>query len=95
MVCGLADDELFVLYILYSHRNFRADAGYNSKKLQRIYSKKYDRDFGAGTKRLKNQGYITSIKKKDEKFYISDFKKAVRALSAHDYNVTTGKERPV
>jgi hypothetical protein len=44
---------------------------------------------------LKNQGYITSIKKKDEKFYISDFKKAVRALSAHDYNVTTGKERPV
>lgn len=75
MVCGLADDELFVLYILYSHRNFRADAGYNSKKLQRNYSKKYDRDFGAGTKRLKNRRYITSIKKKDEKFYISDFKK--------------------
>jgi hypothetical protein len=75
MVCGLTDDELFVLYILYSHRNFRADAGYNSKKLQRNYSKKYDRDFGAGTKRLKNRRYITSIKKKDEKFYISDFKK--------------------
>jgi hypothetical protein len=95
MVCDLSNGELFILNVLYSNRNFKPDAGYNSKKLEWIFSKKYTQNFDKAIKNLKNLRYITPIKKKDEKYYISDFKKAVAALTAHGYDVTSGKERPL
>ncbi len=39
MVCDLTNGELFILNILYTGRNFKPDAGYNSKKLAWIFSK--------------------------------------------------------
>ncbi|MDO8871195.1 MAG: hypothetical protein Q7V05_00480 [Methanoregula sp.] len=95
MVCDLTDGELFILNVLYTNRNFKQEAGYNSEKLKKNFSKKYNQNFDKAVKNLKNQGYITPIRKKDEKFYISDFKKAVAALAAHGFNVTTGSSRPL
>ena len=37
----------------------------------------------------------TTIKKADDKIYISDYKKMAVALTAHGYTVTTGRERPI
>jgi len=95
MVCDLTNGELFILNILYSKRNFKSDATYNSEKLKGIFSRKYSQKFDKVLKNLKNQGYIASIKKADDKIYICDFKKAVAALTAHGYTVTTGRERPL
>jgi len=95
MVCDLTNGELFILNILYSNRNFKPDAGYNSEKLKWLFSKKFTQDFDKAIKNLKNQGYITPIKKKDEKFYISDLKMTLATLTVHGFSVTTGRERPL
>ncbi len=95
MVCDLTNGELFILNILYTNRNFKPDAGYNSEKLKWIFSKKYQQDFDRAIKKLKNEGYITPIRKKDDKFYISDLKKTLVVLTAHGFNVTSGRERPL
>jgi len=65
MTCDLTNGELFILNILYTKRNFKPNATYNSEKLKWIFSKKYTQDFDKALKHLKNQGYISSIKKAD------------------------------
>lgn len=95
MSCGLSLDELFILNILYSSRCLKTSAGYHCKKLENIYVKKYSTKFDKIMKKLQNKGYITSIKKKDLKYYISDIKAAIIALDAHEYSVTKGKVKPL
>jgi hypothetical protein len=95
MTCDLTNGELVMLNVLYTKRNFKPNATYNSEKLKWIFSKKYTQDFDKALKHLKNQGYISSIKKADDKIYISDYKKMAVALTAHGYTVTTGRERPI
>lgn len=95
MSCGLSDDELFVLNILYSNKNFKPSGGFHSKKLEGLYNKKFSSKFDVAIKNLLNKGYITPIKKKELKYYISDYKLMSFALGSHDYSVTKGRIRPL
>lgn len=93
MSCGLSDDALYVLNILYTSRCFKSDSGYHSKKLEKIISKKTPLKFEDIIKELQRDGYITQIRKKEIKFYISDMSRAIVALNLHSYSVTKGKTR--
>lgn len=95
MTCGLSDNELFILNLLYQNRNLNTSAGYHSKKLEKIYIKKYSIDFDDVIRKLMNTGYIGPIKKKDMKYYISDIPLAIFALKSHGYQVILGKVRPL
>jgi len=90
MACELPEESLFILNILYKNRNFAINRGYHSDKLSTLYSRKFKGNeflkFKEAIKRLLNDGYITLIKKKEDKYYISDMKKAVFALTSHGYN---------
>jgi len=88
MSCDLTGMEIQILYILYRNKNFKPDAGYHSKKLKKILLKKYVQDFDDAILKLKNQGYITAIKKDDPKYYIPDLGKTYSVLKNHGLNVT-------
>ena len=71
-------------------------AGKNSEQIKKYYIKRgFSRDFNDAIHTLLKEGYITKIKKTDDKYYISDIKKAVPALFKHGFDVTKGKERPI
>lgn len=94
MTCGLSDEELFILNVLYSNRCMRANRGYNSKKLAHLFGYKYNnKHLNKIVKLLVNEGYITTIKKKDVKYYISDVPRTFFALGEHGYNVVKGRKR--
>ena len=93
MSCSLSFDALLVLNILYSNRCFRDNRGYNSKKLDKILTKKISAKYEDVIKELISHGYITQIKKKDIKYFISDIPKAIYALDSHGFSVTKGKIR--
>jgi len=87
MPCDLSNMELLILYILYRKKNFTEKAGYNHEKLKNILIKKYKQNFDDAISVLKNNGYIGTVKKKEPKYYIFDFKKTITALTAHGYHV--------
>jgi chloramphenicol O-acetyltransferase len=95
MPCGLSEDALFVLNILYSNRCLASNRGFHSKKLKGLYTKKFSYKFEKTIKHLLNEGYITEIKKKESKYYISNIPKTSFALGSHGYSVTKGKIRPL
>lgn len=95
MTCNLSEDALFLLNLLYTKRCLARDAGYNSEKLSKIYAKKFSSDFEDTIRELLNKGYITQIRKKDIKYYISDIKLTSVALGSHGYSVTKGRVRPL
>ncbi len=92
MSCELPIETLFILNLFYKNRNFGSDSGYHSEKLKKLYDRKFtDRGslkFKKAINQLKNEGYITLIKKKEDKYYISDINKTVLALNNHGYNIT-------
>ncbi|EJG07374.1 hypothetical protein Metli_1423 [Methanofollis liminatans DSM 4140] len=94
MSCGLTEETLFILNILYKNRNLRSDRGYHSEKLNKLYTKKFSgRDhpsFKDAIKVLLKKGYITTIKKKEDKYYISDINKAQLALYTHGFTTLQG-----
>ncbi len=94
MSCGLSEETLFILKRLYTSRCLSSNEGYHSKKLNKIYLKKFpDRghlSFKKAIKKLLNEGYITKISKKEDKYYISHIPKASFALSGHGYITTKG-----
>lgn len=92
MTSDLSNDAIFILNILYTNRNIRSDRGYNSELLKKVCMHKISCDFEDVIKELEH-GYITRIKKKVIKYYISDMKKAILVLDAHGYSVTKGKTR--
>lgn len=94
MSCGLSDDELFILNLLYTNRCLAKDRGFHSKKLEHLYIKKFSSNFKRAIKNLL-KGYITPIKKQELKYYISDIKMMSFALDKHGYSVTKGRERPL
>lgn len=94
MSCGLSEDELFILNLLYRNRCLAKDRGFHSKKLEHLYIKKFSSNFERAIKNLL-KGYIAPIKKKELKYYISDIKKMSFALGSHGYSVTKGRIRPL
>ena len=95
MTCGLGDEELFILNLLYKNRCLRSNRGYSSKKLADLFKKKFNKKIDDAIKRLKNEQYIGTIKKTPEKYYIGNIPKALHALGQHDFSVTKGRERPL
>ncbi len=97
MSCGLSDNELFILNILYKNRNFASNRGQHCKKLEDIFERKYPPQlkFEKSIKSLLNKGYITQIRKKEIKYYISDIKITSFALGSHGYSVVNGRVRPL
>lgn len=94
MTCGLSDEELFILNVLYSNRCMRANRGYNSRKLAHLFGYKYNNKYRDKiVKSLVNERYITTIKKKDIKYYISDVPRTFFAPGEHGYNVVKGRKR--
>ncbi|MBP2029353.1 hypothetical protein J2755_000273 [Methanohalophilus levihalophilus] len=93
MSCGLSKDSLFVLNILYSKRCVHSSRGFHCDKLKHIMMKKTSTKFKDIMKELINEGYVSKLSKKEDKYFISDMKKAMFALGEHDFNVTKGKER--
>jgi hypothetical protein len=88
MPCGLTDMEVHILYILYRFKNFKPDAGYHSEKLKKILRKKYPQDFDEAISHLKNEGFISTVKKQEPKFYILAIGQTYSVLKDHGYNVT-------
>lgn len=90
----ITEEALFILNILYKRRNLRSDRGYHSEKLNKIYIKKFsDREhpsFKDAIKILLKEGYITKIRKKEDKYYISDRNKAIQTLQSHGYITLDG-----
>lgn len=89
MVCNFTEETLFILNILYKNRCLSSDKGYHSKKLKKIYIKKFsDKNhlsLKGALKDLKNAGYITVIKKDDDKYYISNIKETILILHSFGY----------
>jgi hypothetical protein len=56
---------------------------------------KYDVDVDLVMKNLANAWLITKVCKSDDKYYISNFKEAVRILSSRGKETTLGKQRPL
>lgn len=88
MPCGLTDMEIHILYILYRFKNFKSNAGYHREKLKKILRKKYSQDFDDAISKLKNEGFISTVKKQEPKFYILDISQTYSVLKDHGYNVT-------
>jgi len=82
--------------MLYQGRSLAKDRGKNSELIKKIYAKKrFTKEFDDAIKTLLNEGYITQIRKKDIKFYISDMNQATLVLSAHGFNTSLGKIRHI
>ncbi|UUX93196.1 hypothetical protein [Methanoplanus endosymbiosus] len=85
---------IYILNVLYKGRCFRSDRGYNSKKLNKLYLKKYPgKDylkFDDAVSYLLNGSYISEVKKKDIKYYIIDIKKVSSALDSHGISIAKG-----
>jgi len=94
MTCNLSQDDIDFLYVLYSRHCIRSNRSLPIELLKRIFVKR-DFDVKDVVKKLSNDGYITQIPKSDGKIYISNFKKAVKALSEHGKDTTLGKTRHI
>ena len=96
MCCQLSDEELFILDMLYQGRCLASNRGKNSEFIKKIYTKKrFSKDFDEAIHTLLNNGYITQIRKKDTKYYISNIPKTTAALSVHGFNTSLGKVRHI
>jgi hypothetical protein len=92
MTCDLSIDEIEFLYVLYSRHCIKSNRSMNLKLLKKIFEQR-NFDIKKIVKTLSNGGYITEVPKSDSKYYISNFKKAVHALSEHGKDTTLGKTR--
>lgn len=96
MCCQLSEEELFILNMLYQGRCLTSWRGKNSEFIKKIYVKKhFSKDFDDAIHTLLNTGYITQIRKKDIKYYISNIPQATLALSIHGFDTSFGKTRPL
>jgi len=82
-------ETLFILNVLYKRRNISPNRGFHSEKLRGLYSKKFpnreDLSFKDAIKTLRNSGYITVIKKKEDKYYVSNITEVILMLRSHGY----------
>lgn len=96
MVCTLTEEEKFVLRLLAFGKNYSSDKGYHHDKLKSLYSRKFPDKrnylkFDKCIKILLNKGYITRIKKKEYKYYISKKSEVLIALGECGINVPKGR----
>lgn len=90
MTCGVSQEILFLLNIMFTKRCFKSSAGYHSEKLHKHFiAKGFSSNFKQIIKNLHNDGYISTIKKTEVKYYIIDKGKVARLLGEHGYDVTT------
>jgi len=92
LTCGLKEEELFILNLLYTNRCLRKNRGYHSEKLEKLFKRSFGKKSKDTVKSLRNRGYIASVGKSPEKYYICDIPRAAQALRNHDYRVTRGRE---
>jgi hypothetical protein len=85
MTCGLADEELFILNILYVNRCFTDKASFN------LFRAKFGVDPEDSAKYLMSKGYISQKRKRDIKYYIFDMSITGFALGQHNFNVPPGR----
>ena len=71
------------------------DKGYHSELLCKLYGNKFlTREYLSckeAVKILLNEGYITKIRKKKDKYYLSDISKAIQTLVSHGYITPDGR----
>ena len=100
MDCELTEEEIFVLFTLWKSRNFRSDEGYHSKKLEKWYLRKaekenWEMDFDDCIQNLLNKGYIAIIGKSPPKYYISNQKAVAMALTKCGIDIRPGRYHPL
>ncbi len=82
-----SEETLFILKVLYKRRNISPNRGFHSEKLRGLYNKKFpnrdDLSFKDAIKFLRNSGYITVVKKKEDKYYISNITEVNLILRSH------------
>lgn len=91
MVCALETDELFILNVLYINRCVRSNRSFNLGQIAKQFRAKFNKDPEDVARELQRRGFITTIPKKDTKYYISDLPMACHALNQHGYNATQGR----
>jgi hypothetical protein len=94
MSCSLPREALFILNLLYKRRCVNIDKGYHSELLCKQHSNKFPtREYPSCKEAIKillNEGYITKIRKKKDKYYISDMNRAIQTLISHRYITLDG-----
>ena len=100
MDCELAEEEIFILSVLWKSRNFRSDEGYHSKKLEKWYLRKakkenWSMEFDECIQNLLNRGFIATIGKSPPKYYISDKKAVAMALAKCGIDIRPGRYHPL
>ncbi len=93
MVCGLKAEELFILNTLYGNRCVKSNRSFNLGQIANAFRAKFKNDPDDVAKELAGK-YITSVRKKDTKYYISNLPLACFALNHHGYNATDGRILP-
>lgn len=74
MPCGCTKFEIFILDKLWIGRNFRRDAGYHIKKLEKSFRLEFqeiinnpNKQFDDSIKRLMHHGIVAQLPKKEER----------------------------
>lgn len=91
MASGLTDAELFLLNVMRIGRNFNDKASYNPKQIASQCRDKYGEDPNDIAQRLVSKEYLTTKRKKDIKYWISNLPKTYNALGQHGFNVGNEK----
>lgn len=94
MACGLGIDELFILNVLYGGRCIRSNRSYNLGQIASQFRAKFKKDPEDTARELVRKGYITPVRKRDTKYYISDIAMVCYALNQHGYSATSGRILP-
>lgn len=96
MCVELGEEELFILYAMYTRRNLNSARSRHPSTLENIYKKKnFKISLEKTIKNLQNKGLVTAVKKKPVKYYISNPGLAIKLLADNGYLVTKGRERPL
>jgi phage antirepressor YoqD-like protein len=91
MPCGLTDEELYILNVLYQDHSYKCTSSYNLGQIAKAFKKKFTIDPKDVAKNLVNKGYLAEVRKKDIKYYISNMEATCFALNQHGYNATEGR----
>ena len=72
----------------------RISFGETKQIIPKKYSRRGDLSFKNAIQKLLNDGYLTTIRKKEDKYYISDINKTNLALISHGYITNNGLSWP-
>ena len=92
MACGLNEGELFILNVLRTNHNLNKKASYNLKQIASQFRARFGADPNDVAKGLASKNYLTSKRKTDIKYWISDKPRTWYALSQHGFNVSNNDD---